>query len=347
MFFRKFVGFAVLPGLFLAAASVAAVEYQITVLGSFSPAALNNKGQAVGTGPTEACLYTDGNLVPLGTLGGTGSGAFDINDNGDVVGESVMPNGTVGGFLYSGGTMKNVGNLGGRSCVADGINSSGEVVGYATTAEGIYQPFLYRQNTISMIADPYGISAGFVKINDKSQIAGGYVKPDGNSSLFIYDNGTFNDIGSLGGNYCYVTGINNKGDLIGSSNLTVDGPQHALLYTDGHVLDINGSSTSSEAFGINDAGDVVGWSDDFGGFLYSGGSITYLSSLFGPFVHIDRTVDINNSGQILTWGTVDGADGDVVLLTPVPEPSMAVLLGAGIFFGLVGYRFFRRFRICG
>lgn len=70
-------------------------------------------------------------IVDLGTLGGVGyeyigSEATGVNDSGQVVGSSYVPDGTFYGFLYSGGTMSDLGTLpGGSESVATGINDSG------------------------------------------------------------------------------------------------------------------------------------------------------------------------------------------------------------------------------
>ena len=72
-------------------------------------------------------------MKDLGTLGGTSSSARDINDLGQVVGESQIAGDTeMHAFLFTNGEMKDLGTLGGTMSTACGINNKGEVVGYST-----------------------------------------------------------------------------------------------------------------------------------------------------------------------------------------------------------------------
>ena len=73
-------------------------------------------------------------MTDLGTLGGTNSNAYGINDSGQVVGMPTPPATPLQhAFLYSGSTMTDLGTLGGTISSATGINASGQVVGNATT----------------------------------------------------------------------------------------------------------------------------------------------------------------------------------------------------------------------
>ena len=80
------------------------------------PKAISNAGHIVGygttsSGQTRAFLkYPGGNIVVLGALGGTESKAFDVSDNGVVVGVAKYANGTQKPFFTSpdGGAMSAV-----------------------------------------------------------------------------------------------------------------------------------------------------------------------------------------------------------------------------------------------
>ena len=125
------------------------------------------------------------------------------------------------------------------------------------------------------------------------------------------------DIGSLGGSsgspiiglveqtdwfvWCYLSGdipnsfstvangINNSGQVVGSSYLSDNATYHAFLYSEGTMTDLGtliGPTNNSVANAINDNGQVVGESDAFYAtengitsyaFLYSGGTMSELS----------------------------------------------------------------------
>ena len=99
--------------------------------------------------------------------------------------------------------------------------------------------------------------------------------------------------------------------------------------------------SASFAYGINAAGQVVGWSHMPGdaaihGFLYSGGAMTDLNLLpevaaFG-FSSL-AAYGLNDSGQITGYGWI-GGQYHAFLLTPVPEPETYAMFLAGL--GLMG-----------
>jgi probable HAF family extracellular repeat protein len=103
--------------------------------------AINESGQIVGSARTShnsanhAFLWHNGVLSDLGTLGGTYSGAFDINDSGEIVGYAAAAGNAPRAVLWQGGSMIDLNTVlpSGSGWVlhyAMAINNSGDIVGW-------------------------------------------------------------------------------------------------------------------------------------------------------------------------------------------------------------------------
>ena len=72
-------------------------------------------------------------------------------------------------------------------------------------------------------------------------------------------NYTITDLGTLGGNLSSALGLNNRGQIVGHSNIAGNSVVHAFLYEDGVMTDLGISSDiNSWAWAINDSGVVSG-----------------------------------------------------------------------------------------
>ena len=292
----------------LCAGSWAAPLYTLTDLGTIpgdtgSEAwGMNNAGQVVGySGPyngspdCHAFLYTGGQMHDLGNLGGYGMGnrANAINNNGQIVGWSTNASGDRDGFLYSNGQMQDLGNLGGIygliGSVAGGINDLGQVVGSAYTATfQLSQAFLYSGGQMQNLGNTLfgGILSWGDRVNNTGQIACG-ATIYGVSHSYLYSDGHLLNLGTLPGlPNSLPYGLNDAGQVAGVSSAALGGLGQAFLYSGGQLLplgDLGGGK--SEAFGINNAGQVVGQAYTASGvphaFLYSGSAMIDLNTLRG------------------------------------------------------------------
>jgi probable HAF family extracellular repeat protein len=227
-------------------------------------------------------------LTDLGTLGGTESFAYGLNDKGQVVGSSrVAGDLSIHAFLYSDGKMTDLSPLNSGSIQTvgpTGINNAGQV-GSGVVVGGVYLPAVLDSNNgqITVLGSlggvtSFGFSGVAASISNFLGETVGYSYVDAtNRHAFRYLNGLISDIGSLGG-YSVAVDVNDRGTIVGSSSTdTLNGRAHAFVYTRGVMRDVDPYNGESYAQGVNNFDDVVGQfltrdQTAYHAFLYSRGS---------------------------------------------------------------------------
>jgi len=228
--------------------------------------AINNNGQIVGwseswqTGqPAHALLWQDGVMLDLGTLGGSTSRPTDINDLGQVVGQSTAADGMWHAFLWSDGVMHDLhpGAPNFNPSVSPRVNNAGQVVWSGRAVGDQFGPphaFLWSNGVLTDLVGGRGIVSA---INERGQVVGSTV----GGPPFLWENGTVTYLPSLGA-WARTADINARGQVIGVSQLPSSTTSHAVLWEDGQIADLGvlpGDSLSSAAF-ITQSGLVVGMS---------------------------------------------------------------------------------------
>jgi probable HAF family extracellular repeat protein len=121
----------------------------LLVLSDFAARSINSAGTVVGSAPvmssglsfTRACVFSNGSLQILPTLGGSSSQAMGISEAGVIVGSSYTLAGTEShACAWVGGVCRDLGALGGTSSQALAVNDSGGIVGTAAIASGVLHP---------------------------------------------------------------------------------------------------------------------------------------------------------------------------------------------------------------
>src|SRR5439155_27010806 len=103
----------------------------LATLGSPAAACINPVSSSPSSSVLAALSYT---TEDLGTLGGVSSTAQDINEHGQIVGQSQTAAGETHAFLITDGVMQELGTLGRTFSTADDINDGRQVAGRRRTA---------------------------------------------------------------------------------------------------------------------------------------------------------------------------------------------------------------------
>ena len=249
-------------------------------------------------------------LSDLGTLGGTYSGGFGINNAGQVVGASyTAKDASLRPFLYGKGGMRDLGTLGGIIGYGYGVNNAGQVTGFSDGGNGQHA-FLYRNGSMVDLGTLGGAESAGFGINTGGQITGSSSTPNNAAHhAFLYSHGSMIDLGTLGGADSYAYSINDVAQIVGTAADRY-GTYRAFLYRNGSMTDIGSLGGGyGEANGINSGGQISGTSLTGGhalhAFLYSNGAMKDLGTLGGAS---SAGLGISSGGQVVGYSqTVNGA----------------------------------------
>src|SRR2546423_10954899 len=260
------------------------------------------------------------------------------------------------GFVWQQGQMRGLPNFpGGNNGFATGANNSGQVVGWAEngfhdptcccTQVLQFRPAMWTLGPPDQIHElpliPGDTSGAATAINDNGQIVGisgicdQAVGRHTAKHAVLWENGGVTDIGNLGAQWWNTpTAINQHGDVVGFAGdpAFVEGDVlHAFKWTreDGirPLKPLKGRTpqhVDSEAYGINEAGQVVGVSCDAGqtdcrAVVWDHSAYpTDLNDLKGGYsAFLASAKDINDKGEI-TGRAIDPNTGVLTAYLAVP-----------------------------
>ena len=203
---------------------------------------INEAGQIVGKFNTtkekfNPFLWQNGEMIDLGTLGFNGD-AMGINNKGQVVGYSGLALHVTHAFQWENGKMIDLGTLPGyNGSTAYDINDSGQAIGYSlnSTLKQSHAT-LWSNGEVIDLGTLGGNMSAAIAINNKGQVAG-FDTVTGNGGLnhgFIWEDGEMADLNSLipadsGWFLQQVSGINDRGQIVGQGINRATGQNHAFL----------------------------------------------------------------------------------------------------------------------
>ncbi|HLK14654.1 MAG TPA: hypothetical protein VKT78_07595 [Fimbriimonadaceae bacterium] len=193
--------------------------------------------------------------------------------------------------------VTDLGTFGGDTSFAYAISPSGLVAGAAYTAgDAEEHGFLYAGGVMTDLGTTLGGTTVAYGVNDAGQVVG-YSGDGGAWVGFLYSNGVMQGLNETSqGFFTIATGISGLGEIVGRS----EGKLESLLFNPGSLPTNLRIGWTSEAFAVNDSGQIVGeWTPVPAtaehAYLDTNGTITDLGTLGGAF---SEAFGINASGQI-------------------------------------------------
>lgn len=316
------------PGAGFDAAAGVAIQANGDVVGYLS------RTEGGGTATLQAVIWRGG----VATVIGPGV-AMDVNAAGLVAGNIRETQ----AWTWSGGTPALLPTLGGTQASAYGVNDAGTVVGRSSTVDGQLRPTRWDGGSATALPGTGGGSA--MDINASGQIVGWAAFADPVLRPAIWNGQQVTALPTLGGDSGIAMAINDQGMVVGNSNREAGGARHATLWVGNQAIALGTRGFSSEAYGINNQGQVVGGNlTGLGqggrqfGVLWEDGEIFELNDFLGSYRSewsVSLANDINDAGQIIGSAFGTGGRRSVVVFSPVPEPAVAWMLLAGLA-GLAG-----------
>ena len=293
------------------------------------PFGVNDRFQAVGEAETTASDPNGEDFCGFKALGLPSSG-------------TCLP------FLWQNGVMHPLPTLGGSNGAANMINNQGQAAGLAETSTADpncpapqvlqFVPVLWEKGKIQALPTVAGDLDGLaLAVNESGQAVGA----SGDCAAFnpvlyfslqplhalLWQNGNATDLGNFGGtghgSGNLALNLNNRGQVVGSSDLPGDTVSHAFLWTEETGMQDLGTlsgDASSSAIAINDSGEIVGVSISpqfsLRAFVFRNGVMTDLNTIADSPLILMLACSINSRGEIVGFAVTKTGEPHAYLATP-------------------------------
>jgi probable HAF family extracellular repeat protein len=297
---------------------------------------LNEAGVAIGWSgnsfgaQTVTWTFGDPTAVPIVSQ----AGGRALNLQGNVAGDLATGGGGAHAFFWNGATLQDIHSLGGKSLGID-INNANDVVGLYEISPGRPVAYRWKDGVMTSLGTLGGPESTAFSVNQVGQVVGSAETSNMNDRAFIwtdFDGDNISDLGEMKqlpdmGLSSAANGVNDLGVAAGFV-LNSQFQRRAAIWNDTTAfvpLGLLAGSVESEAFDINNLGQVVGRSGT--PFIWQAGEMKSLRSLIPQDLGwtLLSAIAINDDGLIVGEGLQNGKQRSYVLV-PVPEPNSFLLL---------------------
>lgn len=211
----------------------------MTDLGKYYlPAAIDNQGRVVGNADGFAFLWQNGKMTNLAKTAAH-SNAWAINERGQIVGSITLHSPINHASLWQNGKTTDLGTLGSDESDAFLINDRGEIVGSSYIKKVPPRQlhyFVWQSGNMTdlgafEVASTAPSLSSIFSMNDRGQIVwttfGAYAVEHG----LVWENGRLTQLPTLGGKITEARAINNRGQIVGTSQIKGGKEAHVVMWT--------------------------------------------------------------------------------------------------------------------
>ncbi len=238
------------------------------------------------------CAAASYSVVDLGSLGGSSSLAYKINNSGTAIGWSQNIFGDQQAVRSGGGPFQKLPALAPYDSFAMGINDTGTITG-TTYVSGQPHGVIWSGDT----ATDLGANMFLTGINNHGVVIGG------NGHAFVLSGGVYHDLGLLpGGDWSSASDMNDSGAVVGDAS-DASGDFHGFIWTEQSGMTQLGTfgGRNSHATAINRHGVTVGYASLTSGYEHAFSALGAVMTDLGTLGGSSFAYDINDSDMIVGY----------------------------------------------